>query len=114
MALLGVWYNNFFNADSHALLPYDQSMRYFADLLSQGDMESNGKSITLKGEKVDYSTGPIIWGQPAPMDSMRFSNSYTRAPNSYPAISWRCEQSLQAARSSRYFKYQIFSHSRKR
>ncbi len=64
MALLGVWYNNFFNADSHALLPYDQSMRYFADYFQQGDMESNGKSITLQGEKVDYSTGPIIWGQP--------------------------------------------------
>jgi glucose-6-phosphate isomerase len=64
MALLGIWYNNFFNADSHALLPYDQSMRYFADYFQQGDMESNGKSITKQGEKVDYSTGPIIWGQP--------------------------------------------------
>lgn len=64
MALLGVWYNNFFDADSHALLPYDQSMRYFADYFQQGDMESNGKSITLSGERVDYSTGPIIWGQP--------------------------------------------------
>jgi len=64
MALLGVWYNNFFNAESHALLPYDQSMRYFADYFQQGDMESNGKSINLQGEKVDYNTGPIIWGQP--------------------------------------------------
>ena len=64
MALLGIWYNNFFGADSHALLPYDQSMRYFADYFQQGDMESNGKSITLSGERVDYSTGPIIWGQP--------------------------------------------------
>lgn len=64
MGLLGVWYNNFFNAQSHALLPYDQSMRYFADYFQQGDMESNGKSTTMTGEKVDYSTGPIIWGQP--------------------------------------------------
>ncbi len=64
MALLGIWYNNFFNAESHALLPYDQSLCYFADYFQQGDMESNGKSITLQGEKVDYSTGPIIWGQP--------------------------------------------------
>lgn len=64
MALLGVWYNNFFDADSHVLLPYDQSLRYFADYFQQGDMESNGKSITMNGEKVDYSTGPIIWGQP--------------------------------------------------
>jgi glucose-6-phosphate isomerase len=64
MALLGVWYNNFFDTDSHALLPYDQSMRYFADYFQQGDMESNGKSVDMAGEKVDYSTGPIIWGQP--------------------------------------------------
>ncbi|MDD5271667.1 MAG: glucose-6-phosphate isomerase [Methylovulum sp.] len=64
MALLGVWYNNFFDADSHALLPYDQSMRYFADYFQQGDMESNGKSTTMAGDRVDYSTGPIIWGQP--------------------------------------------------
>ena len=64
MALLGIWYNNFFNAESHALLPYDQSMCCFADYFQQGDMESNGKSIDLQGEKVDYNTGPIIWGQP--------------------------------------------------
>lgn len=64
MGLLGIWYNNFFHAESHALLPYDHSMGYFADYFQQGDMESNGKSITLKGEKVDYCTGPIIWGQP--------------------------------------------------
>jgi len=64
MALLGIWYNNFFDADSHALLPYDQSMQFFSSYFQQGDMESNGKSITLTGEKVDYSTGPIIWGQP--------------------------------------------------
>jgi glucose-6-phosphate isomerase len=64
MALLGVWYNNFFDADSHAVIPYDQSMRYFSDYLQQGDMESNGKSVDLDGNRVDYSTGPIIWGQP--------------------------------------------------
>ncbi|MGZ8135702.1 MAG: glucose-6-phosphate isomerase [Methylococcaceae bacterium] len=64
MGLLGIWYNNFFNAESYALLPYDQSMRYFADYFQQGDMESNGKSIDMQGKKVDYNTGPIIWGQP--------------------------------------------------
>ncbi len=64
MALLGIWYNNFFNAESHVLLAYDQSMRYFADYFQQGDMESNGKNIDMNGGKVDYSTGPIIWGQP--------------------------------------------------
>jgi len=64
MALLGVWYNNFFDADSHAVIPYDQSMRFFSDYMQQGDMESNGKSIDMDGNRVDYSTGPIIWGQP--------------------------------------------------
>ena len=64
MALLGIWYNNFFGVESHALLPYDQSLYFFADYFQQGDMESNGKSSTVDGEKVDYNTGPIIWGQP--------------------------------------------------
>ena len=64
MGLLGVWYNNFFGAETHAMLAYDQSMRYFADYFQQGDMESNGKSVTITGEKVEYSTGPIIWGHP--------------------------------------------------
>ncbi len=63
MALLGVWYNNFYNAESHALLPYDQSLYFFADYFQQGDMESNGKSTTLDGQQIDYNTGPIIWGQ---------------------------------------------------
>jgi glucose-6-phosphate isomerase len=64
MGLLGIWYNNFFGAETHAMLAYDQSMRYFADYFQQGDMESNGKSTTIDGEKVDYNTGPIIWGHP--------------------------------------------------
>lgn len=64
MALLGIWYNNFFDAESHAILPYDQSMRCFADYFQQGDMESNGKSVDIDGKRVNYSTGPIIWGQP--------------------------------------------------
>ncbi len=63
MALLGIWYNNFFRVESHALFPYDQSLYYFADYFQQGDMESNGKRITNDGEEVDYNTGPIIWGQ---------------------------------------------------
>ncbi|HXH73116.1 MAG TPA: glucose-6-phosphate isomerase [Mariprofundaceae bacterium] len=64
LAMLGVWYNNFFDADSHALLPYDQYMHRFPAYFQQGDMESNGKSVTRSGEPVDYSTGPIIWGEP--------------------------------------------------
>ncbi len=64
MALIGVWYINFFNYQSHAILPYDQSLNYLADFLQQGDMESNGKTVDINGEPVDYLTGPIIWGQP--------------------------------------------------
>ncbi len=64
MALLGVWYNNFFGARSHAILPYDQYLEYFPAYFQQGDMESNGKGVTRQGEQVDYTTGPVIWGQP--------------------------------------------------
>ncbi len=64
MGLLGVWYNNFFGAESHAILPYDQHLRYLPAYLQQGDMESNGKRVTRAGREVDYTTGPIIWGQP--------------------------------------------------
>jgi glucose-6-phosphate isomerase len=64
MGLLGIWYNNFFGAESHAILPYDQYLVHFPAYFQQGDMESNGKSVNCQGEWVDYSTGPIIWGQP--------------------------------------------------
>lgn len=64
LALLGVWYNNFYEADSHAILPYDQYMHRFAAYFQQGDMESNGKGVTKAGKSVNYSTGPIIWGEP--------------------------------------------------
>lgn len=62
MALLGVWYNNFFGADSHGILPYDDYLRTLPFYLQQADMESNGKSVDRNGKKVDYVTGPIIWG----------------------------------------------------
>ncbi|MGB1251561.1 MAG: glucose-6-phosphate isomerase [Candidatus Promineifilaceae bacterium] len=64
MGLLGVWYNNFFGAQSQAILAYDQYLARFAAYFQQGDMESNGKSVTKDGEWVDYETGPIIWGEP--------------------------------------------------
>ncbi len=64
MGLLGIWYNNFWGAQSHAILPYDYYLRDFADYFQQGDMESNGKRVTRVGEPVEYETGPIIWGQP--------------------------------------------------
>ena len=64
LALLGVWYNNFFDAESHCILPYDQYMHRFAAYFQQGDMESNGKYIKKNGKRVTYSTGPIVWGEP--------------------------------------------------
>jgi glucose-6-phosphate isomerase len=64
MGLLGIWYNNFFGAETLAILPYDQYLNAFADYFQQGDMESNGKRVDKSGDTVDYSTGPIIWGQP--------------------------------------------------
>ncbi|MBQ9366325.1 MAG: glucose-6-phosphate isomerase [Victivallales bacterium] len=64
MALLGVWYNNFFGCQTHAILPYDQGMHRFAAHLQQVDMESNGKSVDREGNRVTWQTGPIVWGEP--------------------------------------------------
>ncbi|KAJ0047300.1 hypothetical protein NL108_004556, partial [Boleophthalmus pectinirostris] len=64
LALLGIWYINFFHAETHAMLPYDQYMHRFTAYFQQGDMESNGKYITNHGSRVNYHTGPIVWGEP--------------------------------------------------
>jgi glucose-6-phosphate isomerase len=65
LAMLGVWYANFFGAESHAILPYDQYLHRFAAYFQQGDMESNGKRVDRSGRPLDdYSTGPVIWGEP--------------------------------------------------
>lgn len=63
MALLGIWYNNFFNAESIAILPYDQNMHRFPAYLQQADMESNGKAVDRDGQHVNYSTGPVLFGE---------------------------------------------------
>ena len=64
LGLIGIWYNNFFGAQTEAILPYDQYLHRFAAYFQQGDMESNGKSTGRDGQPVDYQTGPIIWGEP--------------------------------------------------
>jgi glucose-6-phosphate isomerase len=64
MGLLGIWYNNFFGAQSHAILPYDQYLVHFPAYFQQSDMESNGKRVTRQGKLVRYDLGPVIWGQP--------------------------------------------------
>ncbi|MEI7737018.1 MAG: glucose-6-phosphate isomerase, partial [Ferruginibacter sp.] len=64
MALIGLWYSNFYGTTTEAILPYDQYMHRFAAYFQQGNMESNGKYIDRNGAKVSYSTGPVIWGEP--------------------------------------------------
>ena len=64
LALIGIWYNNFFGARSEVILPYDQYMHRFPAYFQQGNMESNGKSVDRDGEKINYQTGPVIWGEP--------------------------------------------------
>ncbi len=64
LGLIGVWYNNFFGAQSQAILPYDQYLSRFAAYFQQGDMESNGKSVDRAGRPVRWQTGPVIWGEP--------------------------------------------------
>jgi len=64
MALIGLWYTNFFDAQTEAILPYDQYLHRFAAYFQQGNMESNGKSVDRNGNHIDYTTGPVIWGEP--------------------------------------------------
>jgi glucose-6-phosphate isomerase len=65
MAMLGVWYVNFFDAHSHVVLPYDQYLARFPAYLQQADMESNGKGVTREGRSIGtYTTGPVVWGEP--------------------------------------------------
>lgn len=64
LGLIGLWYANFGGARTHAVLPYDQYLRLLPAYLQQGDMESNGKGVTRDGQRVDYTTGPVVWGEP--------------------------------------------------
>ncbi len=64
LALIGIWYNNFFEAETEAILPYDQYLHRFAAYFQQGNMESNGKCVDRSGKPVTYETGPIVWGEP--------------------------------------------------
>jgi len=104
MALLGIWYNNFYGAHSHAILPYDQYLMHFPAYFQQGDMESNGKSVLRDGQWVDYATGPVIWGQPGtngqhafyqlihqgtqliPCDFLAAANSYNPLGEHHPIL----------------------------
>ena len=74
LALISIWYNNFFNAESEAIIPYTQYLNQFATYLQQAIMESNGKSIDRSGNKISYQTGNIIWGNRELILNMLFSN----------------------------------------
>ncbi len=64
MGLIGIWYNNFYDCQTHAILPYDQYMHRFAAYFQQGDMESNGKHVGRDGKPISHQSGPVIWGEP--------------------------------------------------
>jgi len=85
MALLGVWYVNFWGAASHAVLPYDQYLHRLAAYLQQADMESNGKGVTRDGQSVDYATGPILFGEPGTNGQHAFYQLIHQGPRIVPA-----------------------------
>jgi glucose-6-phosphate isomerase len=84
MALLGVWYIDFFGADTHAVLPYDQYLHRLAAYLQQADMESNGKGVTRDGRPVDYATGPILFGEPGTNGQHAFYQLIHQGPRLIP------------------------------
>jgi glucose-6-phosphate isomerase len=85
LALLGIWYNNFFEVSSHAVIPYDQYMHRFPAYLQQLDMESNGKRVDRLGRTVEYATGPVIWGEPGTNSQHAFFQLLHQGPAFIPA-----------------------------
>ncbi len=85
LALLGIWYNNFFDILSHAVIPYDQYLHRLPAYLQQLDMESNGKRIDREGHEIDYATGPVIWGEPGTNSQHAFFQLLHQGPNAIPA-----------------------------
>ncbi len=85
LALFGIWYNNFFDAHSHAVIPYDQYLHRLPAYLQQLDMESNGKRIDRDGNRVGCATGPVIWGEPGTNSQHAFFQLLHQGPNFIPA-----------------------------
>jgi glucose-6-phosphate isomerase len=97
MAMLGIWYRNFHNAPSQAILPYDQYLDRFAAYFQQGDMESNGKYVDRGGNRVNYPTGPIIWGEPGTNGQHAFYQLIHQGTDLIPAdfiAAKKCQHSL--------------------
>jgi glucose-6-phosphate isomerase len=98
MAVLGIWYRNFHNAPSHAILPYDQYLDRFAAYFQQGDMESNGKNVDRAGNRVNYPTGPIIWCEPGTNGQHAFYQLIHQGTDLIPAdfiTAKNCQHSLR-------------------
>uniref|UniRef100_A0A3B5BIS4 Glucose-6-phosphate isomerase n=1 Tax=Stegastes partitus TaxID=144197 RepID=A0A3B5BIS4_9TELE len=104
LAVLGIWYINFFKAETQALLPYDQYMHRFAAYFQQGDMESNGKYITKDGRQVDYQTGPIVWGEPGTNGQHAFYQLIHQGTRMIPADFLIPAQSQHPIRDSLHHK----------
>ncbi len=85
LALLGIWYNNFFDLSSHAVIPYDQYLHRFPAYLQQLDMESNGKRVECQGKLVEYATGPVVWGEPGTNSQHAFFQLLHQGTNVIPA-----------------------------
>lgn len=94
LAALGIWYSNFFGSQSYSILPYDQYMHRFPAYFQQGDMESNGKYITRSGERVDYSTGSIVWGEPGTNGQHAFYQLIHQGTNLIPCDFLVAKQTL--------------------
>uniref|UniRef100_A0A8C5FH89 Glucose-6-phosphate isomerase n=1 Tax=Gadus morhua TaxID=8049 RepID=A0A8C5FH89_GADMO len=104
LAVLGIWYINFFQAETHAMLPYDQYMHRFAAYFQQGDMESNGKYITKDGARVGYHTGPIVWGEPGTNGQHAFYQLIHQGTRMIPADFLIPAQSQNPIRDSLHHK----------
>lgn len=102
MALLGIWYNNFFGAESMAILPYDQYLHRFAAYFQQGDMESNGKTIDREGNPIKYQTGPVIWGEPGTNGQHAFYQLIHQGSKLIPADFIGCVNSLNPSGDHHY------------
>jgi glucose-6-phosphate isomerase len=94
MALIGIWYNNFFGCETQAILPYSQYLHRFAAFFQQGDMESNGKSVDREGNKIRYETGPVIWGEPGTNGQHAFYQLIHQGTKIIPADFIACINSL--------------------
>ncbi len=107
MALLGAWYNNWFGADSHAVLPYAQDLRLLPAYLQQADMESNGKSVDRQGRPAAWQTGPVVWGEPGTNGQHAFYQLLHQGTKLVPAdvIGFR-----RPARGPREAHHQLMAH----